>query len=143
VAVTADGLRLPLGRASIAELVRFVLRRERVKDALISLSFVTSRASARLNREHLQHAGPTDVITFALAASGPVTAVGDVYICPDVVREQAKRFGVPVRAEFQRVIVHATLHVLGYEHPNDAGRETSAMWRRQERLLAAFLRQQA
>jgi ssRNA-specific RNase YbeY (16S rRNA maturation enzyme) len=34
--------------------------------------------------------------------------------------------------------VHSMLHVLGYEHPEGVGRETSAMWRRQESLLSRF-----
>ncbi len=141
VAVSSDtGGRLPLGRARVTELVRFVLRRERVRDALVSVTFVGPRRSAALNREHLGHRGATDVITFALGGDAPVPVVGDIYVCPDVVRAQAARFGVSVRAEFERVVVHATLHVLGYEHPEDDGRERSPMWRRQEVLLAAFQR---
>jgi len=140
VAVSTEEARLPVGRATITALVRFVLQREGVRDALLSFSFVTPRHSARLNRAHLSHQGATDVITFALGASGPVAVVGDVYICADVVRIQARDFGVSVREEFLRVVVHATLHVLGYEHPEGAGRERSVMWRRQETLLRAFLR---
>jgi probable rRNA maturation factor len=61
---------------------------------------------------------------------------GDVYLCPEVARENARRHGVPVREEVARLVVHGTLHVLGHEHPEDDTRTRSAMWRRQERLLA-------
>ena len=37
--------------------------------------------------------------------------------------------------ELVRLAVHGTLHVLGYDHPNGAGRTRSAMWRRQERYV--------
>ena len=40
-----------------------------------------------------------------------------------------------VREEVARLVVHGILHVLGYDHPEDETRETSDMWRRQERLL--------
>ena len=135
VDVSAEGVRPALSRARVAELVRGVLRAERVRDALVSVAFVDDRAIARLNREHLGHRGPTDVITFALpaAADGPV--VGDVYIAPRVVSANARTHGRPVREELARVVIHATLHVLGHEHPEDDGRTTSPMWRRQEALL--------
>jgi len=65
---------------------------------------------------------------------GPV--IGDIYICPDVVRKNAERFGVGVREELARVVVHGTLHTLGYDHPDGEDRTDSDMWRRQERILA-------
>jgi ssRNA-specific RNase YbeY (16S rRNA maturation enzyme) len=37
-------------------------------------------------------------------------------------------------------VVHGTLHVLGYDHPDGEERTASAMWQRQERLLASALR---
>ena len=95
--------------------------------------------SAAMNRQYLGHRGPTDVITFALGAGGAVAAVGDIYICLDVVRAHARRFGVPLRVELLRVVVHGVLHVLGHTHPEDDQRERSPMWRRQERLLARVL----
>ncbi len=91
---------------------------------------------AALNRRHLGHRGPTDIITFELAAVPGAPRAGDVYVCPEVARENARRHGVPVREEVARLVVHGTLHVLGHEHPEDEGRTRSAMWRRQERLLA-------
>jgi probable rRNA maturation factor len=120
----------------VAALARGVLRAEGVRDALVSITVVAPRAIAAMHRAHLGVAGPTDVITFQLAgpAGGPV--VGDAYICLAQVRDQAARFGVPVTEELRRVVVHAMLHVVGHTHPEGAGRETSPMWRRQERLLA-------
>jgi probable rRNA maturation factor len=137
VHVAADGVRVPIAAARVAELARGVLRAERVRAAMLSIAFVTDRAIARLNREHLGHRGPTDVISFGFApaaASGPV--VGDVYIAPAVAREHAREHGVGVREELARLVVHGTLHVLGHEHPVDATRGSSPMWRRQEALLA-------
>ena len=96
---------------------------------------------AALNRRHLGHAGPTDVISFGfapVAAGAPVT--GDIYIAPAVARANALEHGAGVREELLRLVVHGTLHVVGHEHPTDASRTTSSMWRRQERLLDRALR---
>jgi ssRNA-specific RNase YbeY (16S rRNA maturation enzyme) len=35
-----------------------------------------------------------------------------------------------------RLVVHGTLHVLGWDHPDDDARLGSPMWRRQERYVA-------
>ena len=137
VHVAADGVRVPLAAARVAELARGVLRAERVRAALLSIAFVTDREIARLNREHLGHRGPTDVISFGFAPPGPgAPVVGDVYIAPGVARAHAAAHGAGVREELARLVVHGTLHVLGYEHPDDASRAASPMWRRQEALLA-------
>jgi probable rRNA maturation factor len=134
--VHADGVRLPLGRDAVAALARGVLRAERVRTAELSFTFVTAPAMAALNRRHLGHRGPTDIITFEFAPVPGGPRAGDVYVCPDVARDNARRHGVPVREEVARLVVHGTLHVLGHEHPEDEARTASPMWRRQERLLA-------
>jgi probable rRNA maturation factor len=43
-----------------------------------------------------------------------------------------------MREELVRLIVHGTLHALGRDHPEGAGRTRSAMWRRQERYVEAL-----
>jgi probable rRNA maturation factor len=130
--------RLSLATGSVRALAAFVLDRERVRSALLSIAFVSRRTITRLNREHLGHQGDTDVITFALGRPTPsAPLVGDIYVAPDVVREQARRWRVPIREELARVVVHGVLHALGHDHPGGEGRERSPMWKRQERWLAA------
>jgi probable rRNA maturation factor len=139
VDVSSDGVRSPIALGRVREIALAVLRSERVRDALVSIAFVSSREIARLNKRHLRHTGPTDVISFGLRAARnghrqPI--VGDIYIAPDVARDNAARFAGGVREELARLVVHGTLHVLGHDHPQGTDRTTSPMWRRQERLLA-------
>jgi probable rRNA maturation factor len=147
VVVSTEGVRVPLSTARVAVLAREVLRRERVREALLSIAFVSLRTIARLNRIHLAHRGPTDVISFAFrppkvrqqtrrdgAGYGP-GLLGDIYIAPEVARRNALRLGVPQREEIARLVVHGVLHVVGHDHPEGDGRTESPMWRRQERLL--------
>ena len=116
------------------------LRSERVKDAMLSITFVGRAAISRLNRRYLGHVGPTDVISFGLGRIGKRGAVvGDIYICGEVARQNARRQGIAVGEELLRLVVHGTLHVLGRDHPTGAARTSSQMWRRQERILARIL----
>lgn len=129
---------MSLATGSVRDLAGFVLKRERVSSAMLSIAFVSRRAIAGLNKRHLGHTGDTDVITFALGRPTPkAPLVGDIYVAPDVVKAQAKRFGVPVREEMARVVVHGVLHAIGHEHPEGEDRERSTMWKRQERWLSA------
>ncbi len=129
-----------VSRARVRETAVSALRAERVSDAMLSVTFVGRAAISKLNRRYLGHYGPTDVISFGLGRSGRRGAViGDIYICPEVARDNAKRQGVPIGEEVLRLVVHGTLHVLGYDHPIGSSRITSPMWRRQERILARVL----
>lgn len=135
VHVAAETGRVALGRERAASVARAVLRAEGARRAALSIAFVSNRRMAALNRRHLGHAGPTDVISFALAPAVRGEVQGDIYIAPEVARENALEHGVPVREELARLVVHGTLHVLGHEHPEGPARERSPMWRRQEALL--------
>ena len=139
VDVATEGVRIPIARARIVALAEGVLRREKVRDALLSIAFVTDRRISALNRTHLGHTGPTDVISFGFA---PVdrgrVVVGDVYIAPAVARRNARDHGSGVREELRRLVVHGVLHVLGHDHPEGEPRYASAMWRRQEQLLRSL-----
>ncbi len=139
------GVANDLGRSAVsadrlAAAARYVLRAEGVSDAMLSLTLLSSAAMARLNAKHLKHGGPTDVISFGFAPTPGSGVVGDVYVCPAEARRNAAAAGCGVREELLRLVVHGTLHVLGWDHPEDVGREASRMWLRQERLLAAILR---
>jgi probable rRNA maturation factor len=121
----------------VRRLVDATLRAERIRDAMISIAFVGAKAMAKMNERYLRHAGVTDVISFGMGREAPgLPAIGDIYICPEVARRNARRHRVPVSQELARLVVHGTLHVVGYDHPDGLSRTKSDMWKRQERVLA-------
>lgn len=139
VSVSTNGVRTPLGQSAIADVARATLRTEKVSHALLSITLLDRRGIARMNREHLGHTGATDVISFGFSrATDDDPVIGDIYIAPDVARENARAGGVTVREELARLVVHGTLHILGYDHPETEAREHSEMWKRQERLVRRF-----
>ncbi|MGH7652495.1 MAG: rRNA maturation RNase YbeY [Gemmatimonadaceae bacterium] len=138
--VSSTVRRLMVSKARVREAATATLRSERVPSAMLSITFVGRATMAGLNRRYLGHHGATDVISFGLGRSGrrgPV--VGDVYICPEIARDNARRQGVSAQEELLRLVVHGTLHVLGYEHPKNATPGNSRMWRKQERVLARVI----
>ena len=136
VLVNLRGVRIPLALARVGALADFVLVAERVSRALLGIEFVSTRAISKLHRELLGTGGVTDVVTMELDRSAPgAPAGGVIYISPEVARRHAHDFGVGVRDEICRLVVHGVLHSLGWEHPENGDRERSEMWRRQESLL--------
>jgi probable rRNA maturation factor len=137
--VSSTVRRPGIGPAKVKRLVEATMRSERIHNAMISVAFVGKTAISRMNRKYLRHAGPTDVISFGMGRTArDVPAVGDIYICPDVARTNAKRNRVAVSEELARLVVHGALHVAGHDHPEDDTRIQSDMWKRQERILAAI-----
>jgi probable rRNA maturation factor len=132
------GIRVPGGRRALARDVRtgvraaFEARAE--PNGNISVTLLDDRPMSRLNREYLDHEGPTDVLSFPLFAPGePV--VGDVYLGLEQAERQAAALGVPFREEIVRLAVHGVLHVLGMDHAPGVRRASSALWRLQERIV--------
>lgn len=67
----------------------------------------------RMNQDFLQHDNYTDVITFDNSAA-PKTILGDIFISIDRVKENAAAFNVAPADELCRIMIHGTLHLLGY-----------------------------
>ena len=123
----------------LAQAAGRVLRWERAARTRIELTLLDAPAMRRLNRRATGRRGLTDVIAYALPqADGSL--VGDVYVCPAAARQWAGN-GQAQREELLRLVVHGTLHVLGYDHPEGAGRTTSRMWRQQEKYVSRLTRQ--
>ena len=125
--------RPPLPPALVRRVVGAVLDGEGAGAATFSVTFMGPARMRILNRRTFGRDRATDVIAFELPlvkATG-----GDVYLCPAVAQSSAGALGVSPREELVRLLVHGTLHALGYDHPEDGGRMTSAMWRRQERYV--------
>lgn len=133
------GVDLPVSEDALRQAVTLTLEAGGVGGADISITFLGDAEMARLNREHLSHDGPTDVISFPLSTpDNPV--VGDIYIGLERAIEQAAGLGIDPREEVLRLAVHGTLHVLGYEHPEDETREDSEMYRIQEDLVLDLMK---
>jgi len=138
--ISSSVRRLNVSRERVRHAAAVTLKSEKVRDAMLSITFVGRAAISRLNRRYLGHEGATDVISFGLERVSKRDAVlGDIYICVEVARDNARRQRIAAGEELLRLVVHGTLHILGHDHPTGATRTTSPMWRRQEKILARIL----
>ena len=127
-------------RAALEEAVRLALTTRGVARAEVSLTLLDDSEMSALNREHLGHDRPTDVLSFALWDAGEPVVVGDVYLGYDQAHRQALTEDVSLGEELVRLAVHGTLHVTGMEHPEAAeARPGSEMYELQERLVLELL----
>jgi probable rRNA maturation factor len=44
--------------------------------------------------------------------------IGDIYICPDIIYKNSKKFNCSFFEELDRIFIHGLLHILGYDHIN-------------------------
>ena len=97
----------------------------------LSVAFVSAKRMAEVNEAHLQHEGPTDIITFDYSETGVLD--GELLICPAVAAEYSQRYNVSLGRELARYFIHGVLHLQGYDDhaPNDRRR----MKQEENRLL--------
>ena len=110
-----------------------VLDGEGTGEAAFSVTFLGAGRMRALNRRTFGRDRVTDVIAFELPHVD--RRGGDLYVCATAARAAALAEGLPPAEELVRVLVHGTLHALGYQHPEGEGRTRSRMWRRQERYV--------
>ena len=103
----------------------------------LTFYLVNSRRMAEINETHLQHEGPTDVITFDYgegeSRNTQCALHGEIFICVDVAVTQAREFRATWQSEVVRYVVHALLHLCGHDDQQPAARR--AMKRREDALV--------
>ena len=103
-----SGAQLDLDAAG--DLIRAVLRDEGIEEGELGLQLVGPGEIRGLKRDHLGVDEETDVLSFPIDGREPVPAglprqLGDVVLCPQVVGDA-----------WRAPLVHAVLHLVGYDH---------------------------
>lgn len=99
----------------LARLVRNVMAGEGVGRAEISLALLDDAAIQGVNRQHLAHDWPTDVITFRLSEPGAKVLSAELIVSAEMAAATAAEAGSDPQDELALYVVHGLLHLCGYD----------------------------
>ena len=130
-------------RSLLEQIVPAVLETEGFPDSIqLSVTFVDEAAIQEINRNFREMDAPTDVLSFPMlhfsggggfahlvqesADRDPETGellLGDIVLCTPKVFAQASEYGHTEKREYAFLLVHSLLHLMGYDHIEDADRD--------------------
>jgi probable rRNA maturation factor len=110
----------------------------RRKPAEVAIRIVGADEGQALNRDYRGKDYATNVLSFPaeLPPGVDLPLIGDLAICAPVVAREAAEQGKKPRDHWAHLTVHGTLHLLGYDHIEDA--EAEAMEALETRILAGL-----
>jgi probable rRNA maturation factor len=122
--------RVPIPAAALSRFLSRVRCELDQPRAGVTICFLTDAEIAGLNRRFRGKNKPTDVLSFPAregrrgdrAQRTRRRFLGEVAISPQAARRNALRLGRSVPQELRILVLHGTLHLLGYDHETDNGR---------------------
>lgn len=136
----------PIDGDALVALAARVLDHEGYPDRTeLAITAISDEAIASLKSEHLGEDAATDVLSFPIDeltpgvvppvdSEGPPLMLGDVVIAPAYIARQASNHGVTERDELALMVVHGILHLMGWDHEDEADAE--AMEARERDILS-------
>jgi len=97
----------------ISNTIKEILVANDITEYNITFIFTNIKEITKLNNKYLTHNYPTDILTFNYSEDYRIFG-GDIYICTNVVYENAEEYNTNVNDEMLRVIFHGILHLLGH-----------------------------
>lgn len=91
-------------------------------EAELSIRFVEPQESQGLNFEYRAKDSPTNVLSFPceLPADVDIPLLGDIVVCTHVLKDEATAQSKTLTAHCAHIVIHGALHLLGYDHIEDA-----------------------
>lgn len=106
------------------------LFKQKIREKSVSMIFVSSKESKKLNKKYRNKNKSTNVLSFE---SSDPQEMGDIIICPDLARRQAKQMQVGFTWWVSYLFAHGLLHLIGYDH------KTKSQERQMEKLTKKIL----
>jgi len=118
-----DGIAPLLSDDKIIEAVQTSVAAARITGQIsLCLRFAANNAVQQLNAEWRNKDSVTDVLSFSMQSMEDwdgVSSLGDMILAAPFVEKEAKRLQLPVADHVRHLIVHGTLHLLGFDHIED------------------------
>ena len=132
----------------LVRLATFALDQLRIHpQAELSVLLVDEDTMSSYHEKYMGEPGPTDVLSFPMDElrppgdedEPPVGLLGDIVLCPAVTDRQAREHHRTASAEAEYLLVHGILHLLGYDHADEA--ERTEMFGLKDKIIAAWAEQ--
>ncbi len=135
----------PVDSSAMLQFAERVLTEEGLPETTeMAILLIGAEQIADYNERFMDREGPTDVLAFPiedlspgyiphLAPDEPPLSLGDVFLCPSEIHARAEGEGIDSQDFLYLLLAHGILHLLGYDHADDA--EALAMERREDELL--------
>jgi probable rRNA maturation factor len=130
---------------TLEKLLLLAGQQEDVSAGEVALGFVTDEEIHQLNKQYRSIDRPTDVLSFSMREMGEdeieivydemanIEPLGDIIISIPRAIAQSQEYGHSVEREIGFLFVHGFLHLIGYDHGNEA--DEKEMFAKQEQLL--------
>ncbi len=91
----------------------------------LNIRIIDENESAALNHQYRKKNNPTNVLSFPanLPESLMLPLLGDLAICAQVIEREASEQNKPLYAHWAHIVIHGSLHLIGFDHEDDAGAE--------------------
>lgn len=116
--------------------IKSTIEHNQYKLEVINYIFTSDNYLLTINKEHLDHDTFTDVITFN-QSTDPKLLEADIYISIERIKNNAKKFNLPISDELHRVMIHGVLHLLGFTDKEDS--EKAVMRKKENHYLALLM----
>ncbi|SMO61853.1 rRNA maturation RNase YbeY [Fodinibius sediminis] len=112
--------RLPISRADCQAIVTLIMQHEDCSFRFVEVVYVDEEEIIRINKEYLDRGYVTDIISFRYDETDDNEEIeGTLFCCLPRIREQAHEFNQSEKKEFQRILIHGLLHLVGYDDQSD------------------------
>lgn len=117
----------PVDETALQRVVSRVFLSRAVTIAQVGVTIVGIAKMTELNEQYKHHQGATDVLSFVLhdpeqptpgflETPETETEYGDIFLCYEVIAEEAEEQGIAVQEQLEFLTEHACLHLLGEHH---------------------------
>ena len=138
-----DAYKVLAPRKVVLDYLNRVLAELSLSNVEFSVSFIDEDHMHQMNMEFRDIDDSTDILSFAaedddgfgfVSAGRRKRVLGDILICPEVLRRNAQSFGVSDNEELRRLLIHGVLHLSGDNHQTNDPSEPMLI--KQEKILA-------
>ena len=124
-------------KKEIEDLIHRVLRAEGIS-LPVDVIFVDNDFMKKINRKFTRRRKTTDVLSFGMKEGKNMgvdyPSLGDIYVSLGQAKRQAKEYGITLKEETSRLVIHGLLHLLGYDHKSK--KEATTMKEKEEAYLS-------